>query len=532
MSSVTTQVTAWNGEATDNWLRTVPATGDFYCPAELGTEATIERGEDRVPTGWRVYNDHEPLRFVTTSGCTVEMTTGEGQEYEASTDGSSWARLEGPVQVPALGSLYVRAAGENETCRGSSFSVTGDFHLSGSIMSLLKSDGWRKDAPEYCFAGMFKGLSGLARADVFGDIMNAGDYCCMNALSGCTGLTATPSLGARSMGKGAFQNWLAGCSGLTAAVQIPDATWGEDCFAGVMRGTKIEQVGVPVEAPPRGSLDFAFSGCDMLNRVSVDFGAWGEFSQNWLEGVADEGVFTCPYDLGTPETIERGPSRCPYGWQVNSVVFKYTPVTVAKHDPNDAKQVWAAYRYVNSGPNTTFALEVDDGSGWRDMEKDVWYKSDDRIRIRAKSSNTRTAYSDNNYTWIDCGYGVEDAADVDVYGNLITLLDKNGALSALTQDSSLNAVFQNNEKIVDISHSTLSPVLVNAGYAARRLFASRGAGFGALDGRPQRISAVPEIDGVSADMRRSYSYLAWYQNCGSISSAAFRMPWPVYTGSN
>lgn len=532
VSSVTVQITAWNGDATDNWLRDVPQTGEFYCPAELGTQETMERGEDRVPQGWRVYNDHEPLRFVPDEDTTLSVVKGEGQSYECSEDGGTWSELGATRFIAGGTSLYVRAAGENETCRGTRFEILGPVHLSGSVQSLLKREGWRKDAPEYCFAGMFQGISGLARADVFGDIMNAGDYCCMNALSGCAGLTATPSLGVRSIGTGSFQNWLAGCSGLTAAVQIPDATWGEDCFAGVMRGTKIEQAGVPNQSPPRGSLDFAFSGCDMLNKVSVDFGKWGEFSQNWLEGVAAEGVFTCPYDLGTPDTIERGPSRCPYGWRVNSIVFRYTPVTIVKHDSTDAKRVYAAYRYVGSGPNTTFALEVDDGSGWRDMEKDVWYTSDDRIKIRAKSSNTRTGYNDNNYTWIDCGYGVEDAADVDVYGNLITLLDKNGELSSLTQDSALNSLFQNNEKIVDVSHSTLSPVLVDAGYAARRLFASRGAGFGALDGRPQRISAVPEIDGVSADMRQSYADIAWYQNCPGISSATYRMPWPVYTGSN
>lgn len=67
----------------------------------------------------------------------------------------------------------------------------------------------------------------------------------MNALSGCTSLTAAPSLSVISIGTGSFQNWLAGCSSLTAAVDFPDASWGVDCFAGVMRGTKIEQARVP-----------------------------------------------------------------------------------------------------------------------------------------------------------------------------------------------------------------------------------------------------------------------------------------------
>lgn len=40
----------------NNYLMGVPATGTFKCPAELGTNATIERGGNRCPEGWTVVN--------------------------------------------------------------------------------------------------------------------------------------------------------------------------------------------------------------------------------------------------------------------------------------------------------------------------------------------------------------------------------------------------------------------------------------------------------------------------------------------
>lgn len=130
--------------------------------------------------GWRVYNDHEPLRFVVNRNAIFSMSIGEGQRYEYSRDESSWSELQAGVQyyVQRGNSLYVRALGENETCQGTRFALSGyyyppgylTFSLSGSIMSLLRGVGWRKDAPEYCFDGMFKGCVGLTDADVFGDI--------------------------------------------------------------------------------------------------------------------------------------------------------------------------------------------------------------------------------------------------------------------------------------------------------------------------------------------------------------------------
>ena len=62
LASVTTKQTQPFGDgsiANDpnyHWMNGVAATGTFYCPKELGTNATITRGGSACPEGWTVVN--------------------------------------------------------------------------------------------------------------------------------------------------------------------------------------------------------------------------------------------------------------------------------------------------------------------------------------------------------------------------------------------------------------------------------------------------------------------------------------------
>ena len=69
----------------------------------------------------------------------------------------------------------------------------------------------------------------------------------------------------------------------------------------------------------------AFSGCSLINDVTVHFTEWLpttsetlpglDATYNWLYGVSATGVFRCPRTL----PIERGPSRIPEGWDVEYI---------------------------------------------------------------------------------------------------------------------------------------------------------------------------------------------------------------------
>lgn len=56
----TAQTQAWGDGTPDDpslyWLEGVAATGTFYCPTALGTNATITRGVSACPEGWTVIN--------------------------------------------------------------------------------------------------------------------------------------------------------------------------------------------------------------------------------------------------------------------------------------------------------------------------------------------------------------------------------------------------------------------------------------------------------------------------------------------
>ena len=56
LAEVRVAFSAWYGNATTYWLSHVAATGTFYCPTALGTNATITRGGSACPEGWTVIN--------------------------------------------------------------------------------------------------------------------------------------------------------------------------------------------------------------------------------------------------------------------------------------------------------------------------------------------------------------------------------------------------------------------------------------------------------------------------------------------
>ena len=58
LNKINVSFTAWTGSyVTSDWVRDVQTNaGTFICPTALGTNATIERGNSRCPSGWTVVN--------------------------------------------------------------------------------------------------------------------------------------------------------------------------------------------------------------------------------------------------------------------------------------------------------------------------------------------------------------------------------------------------------------------------------------------------------------------------------------------
>ena len=55
-----------------------------------------------------------------------------------------------------------------------------------------------------------------------------------------------------------------------------------------------------------------FNKCTKLSRIKVAFTDWGTGTDNWLEGVAENGTFICPKKL----SIKYGENFIPEGWKI------------------------------------------------------------------------------------------------------------------------------------------------------------------------------------------------------------------------
>ena len=120
ISAIDCGLTAWNGDATNNWLSGVAATGTFICPTELGTDETIERGVSRCPEGWTVRNSVAPTDGVEFKALeNTVMSFGKTQSsapdvsLQKSMDGGqTWSAysLGDTVTVPQGSSVKFKAA--------------------------------------------------------------------------------------------------------------------------------------------------------------------------------------------------------------------------------------------------------------------------------------------------------------------------------------------------------------------------------------------------------------------------------------
>ena len=191
---------------------------------------------------------------------------------EVSTDGVTWytyvwdSTTGATITLSTNGKVYFR--GENETIQQYSYTnmyqfvMSGNIAATGNIMSLLSRTCSKTEVPAGCFSQLFRGCSALTSEDILGGIRHMRSGCEL-IFGFCTGLTS---------------------------VEIPNYT---------TRSTY--------------AFNQAFNGCTNLARVKVGFHTWQlREENNWLNGVAANGVFICPSDL----PIVRGTSGIPTGWKV------------------------------------------------------------------------------------------------------------------------------------------------------------------------------------------------------------------------
>jgi hypothetical protein len=120
------------------------------------------------------------------------------------------------------------------------------------------------------------------------------DSCYDGMFMGCKALTQPPTLPATELAVKCYQYMFNGCTALTKAPVLPATTLAVNCYSRI------------------------FYGCKQLNEIKTAQTSFNNCTE-WLSNVSQTGTFYCPSILGTNDTIERGVSACPNGWNVVNI---------------------------------------------------------------------------------------------------------------------------------------------------------------------------------------------------------------------
>ena len=194
---------------------------------------------------------------------------------------------------------------------------------------------------EFCYSQMFEGCTGLTAApelpatEMARGCYNQMFYGCtalttasalpattMDVLSynqmfyGCSALTTAPALPATKLAVECYFAMFQGCESLTAAPTLPATTLAESCYSNMFRDCTglTKAPALPAATLVKGCYSYMFMGCKNLSAVTclaTDISATG-CTEQWLEGVAETGVFT-PADETVAWEIDSA-SGIPAGW--------------------------------------------------------------------------------------------------------------------------------------------------------------------------------------------------------------------------
>jgi len=273
----------------------------------------------------------------------------------------------------------------------------------------------------YCYQSMFRNCTSLTDAPAL-PATTLKTYCYYWMFRNCTALTSAPALPATTLASSCYEQMFYGCSALSAAPALPATTLASSCYGGMFYNcTALTSApALPATTLVGNSYPNMFSGCSALTCITTNLTAWNSpgyssGTMDWLKGVAATGDFICPTALGTNETIERGASRCPTGWNVRNVVdpadgveFKALENTVMSFGKTNA-----------SAPDISLQKSTDGGQTWSA------YSLGDTISVPGGSS-VKFKAADGVVNGAFC-YGATEAEGEDL--SCVRVFSDGGALS-------------------------------------------------------------------------------------------------------
>ena len=293
-------------------------------------------------------------------GNQIGIVDSDRPSISISTDKRTWTTVT-PNATPTY--FITLNAGEKVYIKGSNnayydyswstsgyFTSTGQFNVSGNIMSLIYADDFKNkttlSSSNYsafayifynanklisaehlvlpattlesdCYNSMFDGCSSLTKAPEL-PATTLASSCYYSMFYDCTSLTTAPQLPATTLADSCYYSMFSNCSSLTTAPQLPATTLADSCYKDMFWNC-ISLTTAP-ELPATTLVDSCyrnmFWNCSSLNYIKMlatDVSAT-DCLTSWVNNVASSGTFV--KDAST--TLPTGISGIPDGWTVEA----------------------------------------------------------------------------------------------------------------------------------------------------------------------------------------------------------------------
>lgn len=208
--------------------------------------------------------------------------------------------------------------------QASKFSSTGNFNVSGNIMSLLNDDfqGNNKfDSNTVAiFHSLFKETKLIKANSLILPATTLTMYCYFEMFSGCRSLTTAPELPATTLANDCYYSMFSGCPSLTTAPSIlPATTLADYCYTAMFTACSSLTTApiLPATTLVNGCYNGMFSYCTQLNYIKAMFTTTPStsYTGNWVSGVPSTGTFV---KNSAAQWNVTGVNGVPSGWTVET----------------------------------------------------------------------------------------------------------------------------------------------------------------------------------------------------------------------
>lgn len=223
-------------------------------------------------------------------------------DFQYRTTNQNWSKYSANQTIKLEAGQFVQfKASSSSSFRkiGKTFSMSGLFDATGSIMSLL---------PEGYFMGigafkeLFKDCTSLRTAPEL-PATKLIESCYESMFYGCTSLVNAPTkLPATTLAKNCYSHMFQQCTSLVNAPELPATTLAQNCYSYMFFycTSLVNAPELPAAKLVDGCYNSMFRHCNSLESINVNLSNWNMTNPSisyWLDDVKTQGTFICPESL-------------------------------------------------------------------------------------------------------------------------------------------------------------------------------------------------------------------------------------------